>query len=233
MRIAILETGYPPEHLIAEHGTYPDMLQRWLGPEFEYAVFDVQKGAFPADVAAHDAVAVMGSPSGVYEPDVWIAQLLDWLAAARGRTRMMGICFGHQALAQAWGGEVRKAPGGWGLGLHRYDVRTDEPWMDAEVTEIAIPVSHQDQVLVAPPEARVVAASAFTPHAVLAYGDHAISFQCHPEFTPAYAAALVERRRGQVPDAALDTAAASLEAPSDNARLAEWTRSFLRGASRT
>jgi GMP synthase-like glutamine amidotransferase len=229
LRIAILETGYPPEHLIAEHGSYPDMLQRWLGPEFDYAVFDVQKGDYPADVTDYDAVAVMGSPAGVYEADAWIARLLEWLAAARGRTRMMGICFGHQALAQAWGGEVRKAPAGWGLGLHRYDVRSKEPWMGAQVSEIAIPVSHQDQVLVAPPEARVVAASAFTPHAVLAYGDHAISFQCHPEFTRAYAAALVERRRGQVDDPALAAAAASLEAPSDNARLAAWTRAFLRG----
>jgi GMP synthase-like glutamine amidotransferase len=229
LRIAILETGYPPEHLIAEHGTYPDMLRRWLGPQFDYAVFDVQQGAYPDDLAAFDAVAVMGSPAGVYEPDAWIGELLEWLRAARGRTRTMGICFGHQAIAQAWGGEVRKAPAGWGLGLHRYEVRSAEPWMGAPVSEIAVPVSHQDQVLIAPAEARVVAASAFTPHAVLAYGDHAISFQCHPEFTPAYAAALVERRRGQVEDAQLDAAGATLADPGDGERLAEWTRRFLRG----
>lgn len=230
MRIAILETGYPPEHLIPDHGTYPDMLQRWLGPEFQYAVFDVQKGAPPPDPAAYDAVVVMGSPSGVYDGDPWIARLLEWLRQARGQTRMMGVCFGHQALAQAWGGEVRKAPAGWGLGLHRYAVREPAPWMDEAVTEIAIPVSHQDQVIAAPPDATVLAGSAFTPHAVLAYGDHALSFQCHPEFTRAYAEALVERRRGQVPDEDLSRARASLSQPSDSARVGEWARRCLRGA---
>lgn len=229
MRIAILETGYPPEHLIAEHGTYPDMLRRWLGADFTYEVFDVQQGPPPPDPGRFDAVAVMGSPSGVYDPDPWIARLLDWIADARGRTKLMGVCFGHQAIAQALGGEVRKAEVGWGLGLHAYQLVAREPWMDVGPEVVAIPASHQDQVLVAPPSARVVARSAFTPHAVLAYGDDALSFQCHPEFTTAYARALVERRRGQVEDAALDAANASLEAGNDNSRLADWARRFLRG----
>ncbi len=228
MRIAALETGYPPQHLVAEHGTYPDMLARFLGPEFEVEVFDVQKSPPPAP-DAYPAFAVMGSPSGVYDGDPWIARLLEWIGQARGRTRLLGVCFGHQAIAQALGGEVRKAPAGWGLGLHRYDVVSREPWMEPAPDQIAIPVSHQDQVVTAPPSARVVARSAFTPHAVLAYGDDALSFQCHPEFTTAYAQALAERRRGQIPDRVVESAKASLEAPSDNPVTADWVRRFLRG----
>jgi GMP synthase-like glutamine amidotransferase len=100
--------------------------------------------------------------------------------------------------------------------------------MGARVDTLAIPVSHQDQVVTAPPEARVVARSAFTPNAVLAYGDDALSFQCHPEFTVPYAQALVERRRGQVPDDQLDAARDSLAAPNDAPLAAEWVRAFLR-----
>lgn len=231
MRIAILETGYPPSPLVDAHGTYPDMLRRWLGPDFDYEVIDVVRGPPPPDAAAYDAVAVMGSPAAVYETDPWIGRLLHWLRDQRGRAPMLGVCFGHQALAQAWGGEVRKSDAGWGLGLHSYDVVSREPWMAEPVERIAIPVSHQDQVLTRPPSARVVARSNFTPHAVLAYGDEALSFQCHPEFTVSYAQALVERRRGQVADEHLDSARSGLEADNDNPVAAAWVRRFLAGSA--
>ena len=228
MRIGILETGYPPEHLAGEHGSYPDMLRRFVGEAAaSYATYDVQKGALPSSPDAYDAVLVTGSPAGVYEPHAWIPPLMDFLRQAKGRTALVGVCFGHQVMAQAFGGEVKKSEKGWGLGLHRYDVVSREPWMD-KVEQVAAPVSHQDQVVVRPPSARVVAASAFTPHAILAYGDQpAISFQCHPEFTVEYARALAERRRGQVADAQIEAAKASLDQPADNPQIAEWVRRFL------
>ncbi len=230
MRIGILETGYPPQHLIGEHGTYPDMLRRFLGSGYRYETFDVQKGEAPSEAGEFDAVLVTGSPAGVYDPLPWIPELLDWLREARGRTKLVGVCFGHQAMAQAFGGEVRKSEKGWGLGLHEYAVASHEPWMNgAGVRTIAAPVSHQDQVVERPAGARVVAGSEFTPHAVLAYEDQpAISFQCHPEFTVDYARALAERRRGQVADEQIDRAVESLRAPNANDLLAEWVRAFLR-----
>jgi GMP synthase-like glutamine amidotransferase len=228
VRIGILETGYPPEHLIKEHGTYADMLKRFVGEEgVEYEVFDVQKGEPPANPEAFDALLITGSPSGVYDGDPWIGRLMDYLRETKGKTALAGVCFGHQVMAQAFGGEVRKSDKGWGLGLHRYTVQNPEPWMD-RVREIKAPVSHQDQVVVRPPNARVVAGSPFTPNAVLAYTDQrAISFQCHPEFTVEYAKALAERRRGQIPDAQVDQAKESLDGPNDDPKIADWVRRFL------
>ena len=233
MRTGILETGSPPPHIVGDHGSYPDMLRRYLGEDAaRYEVFDVQAGSPPADPSEYDALFVMGSPAGVYDPLPWIPPLMDYLRFAKGKTALVGVCFGHQVMAQAFGGEVRKSEKGWGLGLHSYDVHGSEPWM-GDARRIAIPVSHQDQVVERPPAARVLASSAFTPNAVLAYADQpAISFQCHPEFTVDYAKALVERRRGQVPDEALDRARDSLDAPNDNGRIAAWLKAFLSGSRR-
>jgi GMP synthase-like glutamine amidotransferase len=231
VRIGILETGYPPAHLADAHGSYPDMFRRFIGEDAAaWQVFDVQKGQYPSAAEAWDAVMVTGSPAGVYDPYPWIGELIGWLQAAKGRTALVGVCFGHQVMAAAFGGQVRKSEKGWGLGLHTYRVIEPQPWMDP-VREITAPVSHQDQVVALPPTARVVAASDFTPHAVLAYADQpAISFQCHPEFTRDYAIALAERRRGQVPDDQIEAAKASLEGPNDDPRIADWVRRFLRRA---
>lgn len=230
MKLAILETGAPPPALKPRFGDYPAMLRDLLGPRFGYRTFDVQAGELPERPSEFAGVLVTGSPAGVYEDHAWIPPLLDWLRQARGRTRLVGVCFGHQALAQALGGRVEKSPRGWGVGLHRYEVVAPEPWMTPPARAFAIPVSHQDQVIAAPPDARVVAASAFTPHAALAYGTDAISFQGHPEFAPAYAAALAEGRRGtRLTDAEVDAAVASLEGPDDRARVGGWIARFLEG----
>jgi GMP synthase-like glutamine amidotransferase len=223
MKLAILETGRPPGQLAEEFGDYPAMFEELLGPGFNLQVFDVRAGEFP-DPNAHDAVLITGSPAGVYEPHPWIEPLLEFIRSARD-SRMVGVCFGHQAMAQALGGRVEKSDKGWGAGLHRYDVVHPEPWMDG-ATSIADPASHQDQVVVQPPNTEVTVASYFTPFAGLAWTDRpAISFQFHPEFSPAFAKALIEKRYDIVPDP--DTAIASLDAPNDNARVAGWIRRFL------
>ncbi len=223
MKLAILETGRPPGNLAEQFGDYPMMVQKMLGFGFETESHDVQAGELP-DPGDHDAVLITGSPAGVYEPLPWIPGLLDFIRAAKG-SRMVGICFGHQAMAEALGGRVEKSNRGWGAGLHRYEIARREPWMDGE-TSVAAPASHQDQVVVQPPGTEVFLQSKFTPFAGLAWtGRPAISFQFHPEFSPAFAKALIEKRYDIVPDP--DEKIASLDAPNDNARVAGWIRRFL------
>ena len=223
MKLTIIETGRPPGQISEQFGDYPSMFRSMLGNGFEFESFDVQAGKLP-DAGAHHACLLTGSPAGVYDPLPWIPGLMDFIRAAKD-SKMVGICFGHQAMAEALGGRVEKSDKGWGAGLHRYNVVRPEPWMDGAST-IAAPASHQDQVVVQPPNTEIVARSVFTPLAALAWTDRpAISFQFHPEFSPAFAKALIEKRYDIVPDP--DAAIASLDAPNDNARVAGWIKRFL------
>lgn len=225
MKLAILETGRPPGDLAQRFGDYPSMMVRMLGPGFETETLDVADGQLPSDPSAHDAYLITGSPAGVYDPLPWIAPLGEFIRSAKD-SKMVGICFGHQVMAEALGGHVEKSEKGWGVGLHRYAIRPAVPWMDG-AREIAVPVSHQDQVVVQPPATEVVASSDFTPYAALAWADRpAISFQFHPEFAPDYAKALIAERYDIVPDP--DDAIASLDGPNDSARVADWIRRFLK-----
>jgi len=225
-RIAILKTGAPPPTLAARHGDYPAMLRDLLGDGFVFETFDVQAGEWP-DAGAFDAAIITGSAAGVYETDDWIADLLDWIRAAKGQTRLVGVCFGHQAMAQALGGRVEKSERGWGVGLHRYQVVSAEPWMSPVATAVAIPASHQYQVVEKPAEARVLLRSDFTPFAGLAWGEDAISFQAHPEFTPAFAAELTAGRHDRIDPALVERAVDSLKAPDDRAMVGGWIKAFI------
>lgn len=233
MKLAILETGQPPAEVIDRFGDYPSMFRTLFSEgAYDYETFDVAAGRYPGQITDYPAYVITGSSAGVYYPLPWIAPLMDFLREAKGQAAMVGVCFGHQVMAEAFGGKVIKSPKGWGVGLHSYAVREGRPWMDA-AAQIAVPASHQDQVVELPPGARVVAASDFTPFGMLAYDEaRAISIQLHPEFKPDYAKALIETRRGtRYTDEEADAAIASYDAPDDRARLGGWIQDFLTRAA--
>ena len=224
MKIGILETGAPPAPLASRFGAYPAMMAEMLGAEFESVAYDVAS-ALP-DPGAHPAWLITGSPAGVYEDHAWIPPLETFLRAAKGKAKLVGICFGHQIMAQAFGGRVEKSERGWGIGLQSHDVAERAPWMD-DVPSFAIPVSHQDQIVEQPPASRVLASNVHSPFGLVAYDDgSSISFQGHPEWEPAFARALIEIRRDRLPQP--EAAIASLDRPNDRARVSEWIRRFLR-----
>ncbi len=229
MKVGILETGAPPGDLAAAFGDYGAMFEHLLGETaFEWVHFNVQAGELPTAPNACEGYLITGSACGVYDPEPWIGRTEQFVTSAKGRAAMVGVCFGHQLLAQAFGGKVVKSPKGWGVGLHRYEVIERRSWMD-EAPSISAAASHQDQVVEAPPNTTVLAASQFTPLGMLAYDDQpALSIQLHPEFEPAYAKALIELRRGgRYGHAQADAAIASLDEPDDRDRLGRWIGRFL------
>jgi GMP synthase-like glutamine amidotransferase len=131
---------------------------------------------------------------------------------------MVGVCFGHQLIAQAMGGVVRKSDQGWGIGRHVYQVAEGNGIIADR--QLAIACSHQDQVIAPPAEARTILASSFTPHAGLSYANGAtFSVQPHPEFDTDFAHALCEIHQEHAPAHVVAEARASLAPPLDRAKL--------------
>ena len=238
MKLTIIETGLVPEAIRADFDDYPTMFRQLISPadpDMEFGTVSVIRGEALPDPATLDAILITGSPAGVYDSDPWIAPLMDFIRrAADARVPQVGICFGHQIMAEALGGKVVKSEKGWGIGRHTYEMCACPDWMGGDCpARISIPVSHQDQVVALPPGASVIAASEFTPFAGIDYGAlPAMSFQCHPEFDAAYSAALYEIRKGRpLSEPAVAAAIQSLDAPLDNQTLGRWIAGFFRQSS--
>lgn len=225
-KIAILQTGRAPEPLRACHPDYDAMCRALIGrTEGEADTFAVLDGQFPAGLDAYDAFVITGSAHGVYEGHPWIEPLMGLIrtAVADGK-KLVGICFGHQIIAQALGGIVEKSDKGLGAGRMFYDYVNEA----GETRRIGLNAWHQDQVVTVPEGARVIASSDFCPVAALEYGECAISFQAHPEFSDAYVADLIRERRGtSLAEDAADRALASIKGMPDAALIADRLRRFI------
>lgn len=116
MTIGILLCGDIPATLQADFGPYSGMIRRLLGSR-SATVFNVQNGQLPRSISDCEAYVITGSAAGVYDGQRWINDLMTFLRSARrGDSKLIGICFGHQAMAKAFGGSVIKSPKGWGIG---------------------------------------------------------------------------------------------------------------------
>ena len=231
MHIGILQADQVDPELRSRFGDYPAMFVNTIGegmdhmPTFEF--FDVRRDRYPRRIDDCDGYLITGSRASVYDDEPWIARLIgfvDELHNAGAST--VGICFGHQLVAQALGGTVGRAPAGWGVGVHSWTVVRHEPWMRPAKREFRLLASHQDQIETLPPGARLLASSTFCPHAAFAIGDHMLALQGHPEFTKAYAEFLMHKRRAAL-GAAFEPGMRSLDQPIDAGAIACWIAQFL------
>ena len=222
MEIGILQTGHAPDSLVGDTGDYDAIFAKMLGGHgLTFRNFAVVDGQFPGGADAAEGWLITGSRFGAYEQHPWITPLEDLIRDIHAHgLPLIGVCFGHQIIAQALGGKVEKFAGGWAVGRTAY--------RQGDQT-LALNAWHQDQVTDRPEGARVLAGNGFCENAILAYGDTIWTIQPHPEFESSFIDGLIRTRgRGVVPDRILDTAAGELGKPNNNADIAAFMVDFFK-----
>jgi GMP synthase-like glutamine amidotransferase len=229
--IGLFEAGTYDPDFISAHGAPGDWFQRFLGrvsnDSLAYRVYRPYDDDIPATIDECDGYLITGSASSVMDRAPWMLALGDFCIQAMQSKPVVGICFGHQLLCQALGGEVRAADVGWGVGVHEYAVTGAADWMDPPLDNVALLTSHMDQVSSLPPGAVVLAESEFCPHAILQLGPNAITIQAHPEATRGCFGSVYEMRRDRYAPGQADEALASLGQSTDDDQVGRWLVKFF------
>jgi len=233
MKIGILQCDAVREAYQSRFGDYPQMIQSLfahVAPHLEFSVFSVQAFEYPQNLNDCDAYITTGSRLSVYDDLPWIERMTDFVGELdHAKKKYVGICFGHQLMVKALGGEVRKSDKGWGIGVTVNQVIQQQPWMEPNKPALNLIASHQDQVIALPTDVKidVLAGSEFCPYYMLAYGNHFLSVQGHPEFSREYSAALIDFRSNIIPEDRVEQGKASLSTALDDQLFACWMVSFF------
>ena len=231
MHIGILRTDSVRLEWVPTYGEYPDMFERLLLAEDDaltFTTWNVEAGELPESIEAADGFLITGSKSSVYDDKDWIRALEGFVRECHAaRRKVIGICFGHQLVAQALGGSVGKSDKGWGVGVNCYNV--DQAAFDlADSDQFCLLASHQDQVMAMPPGARQIASNEHCEVAGMTLGEHILTFQGHPEFIPDYSREIMNLRHDMIGAERVAQGMASFETREhEGDRVARWMLAFL------
>ncbi|GAA6140967.1 type 1 glutamine amidotransferase [Hydrogenophaga sp. 5NK40-0174] len=234
MLIGILECGQTSPDWIEEHGEmaapFPPFL-RTADASLDFTVYKAHRHELPAHPEGCDAWLITGSPSSVHERLPWQPALSDFLRAAALCRPVIGICFGHQLMHDALGGEVQRSDKGWGIGVQDYPLDVTPDWAPDDLPDdntFRLIALHQDQVTTGAPGTKVLAGNGFCPFGITTIGDNVLTIQAHPEMTTRLARDIYESQRAEQGKEATDAAVQSLQTRIDSLPAAHWVLAFLR-----
>lgn len=209
-QIVLIKTGGTIPDMKDEFGDFEDWFSAGLGVAPLKKV-DVYKHQPLPDLDELSGVVITGSASMVSAKEDWSEQTAEWLkSAVEAGIPVLGICYGHQLLAHALGGEVGVNPNGRQIGTvnaHMSQDAADDPLLGDLPTDYPVQTSHSESVLKLPPNAKSLASSERDHNFVIRFADKAWGVQYHPEFSAPVMREYLTRRadaireEGQDPEA--------------------------------
>ncbi|WP_324125631.1 glutamine amidotransferase [Marinobacter sp. F4218] len=186
-RVVILKTGTTYPAIRETSGDFEDWFVRGLSDELELTVINVEQGDAPGNVEDWDGIVITGSPAMVSDRAEWSETTAQWLTGAVDKkVPVLGVCYGHQLLAHALGGEVGYHPEGRETGTWSIELLPDadsDPLFADLPASFKVQLTHKQSVLGLPPGAVLLGRSRFEPHQAFRVGECAWGVQFHPEFT--------------------------------------------------
>lgn len=231
MIIGIIETDEVDEGVKNIYGSYAGMFKRILSQvdnSIIYKNYQAYTCYLPEMTNECDAYLITGSKFSVNESDEWISELKVFIRQLnKNKKKLIGICFGHQIIAEALGGKVNKSEKGWGIGLMESKVLHKMSWMKPQQSTFNLLVSHQDQVINLPEEAVLIATNEFCINSGFMIEDHILTFQGHPEYVPEYLTYMMNKREIIIGEERVNIAKHSLVKEADAGMIAGWIVAFV------
>ena len=196
-------TGHAPGLIRGEHADFDAWFAAHSPSDLLFRTTDLTEGQKLPAPDSSEGWIITGSPLSVYDDIHWLADVQAGIAAAvQAGQPILGVCFGHQLLAQALGGQVTKNPAGWELG--EIDVSLTEAGKSDQMMagcpgNFSAYSSHGDAVVALPPMATLLAKNSKGVQS-FKVGVSAYGVQFHPEFSVDIARAYTTYRRDQVSD---------------------------------
>ncbi len=231
MKIGLLVFDHVSPELVGLAGDYDTMFRRLLAghTDVELLAYDVINGQIPSSPTECDGWLTTGSRHSVNDDFDWIHETEDFTRkTATVGIPFVGICFGHQLLAKAFGGTVARSARGWGVGVKTVHLAQGLSFIPADVESFRIVNSHRDQIQELPRDAVTVGWNDHCPVSAMTVGPSILGIQGHPEMEVAYAQSLIESRRGtSIPEQIADAAFASFSMKPDTTLIVDFIVDFL------
>lgn len=197
--LLIVQMGSPPDDLLRQFGEQADWFRAALGDTAQHiSVAHPDLGEALPDVSEFSAAVITGSWAMVTDRVDWSERTGRWVKGLIEADKpLLGVCYGHQLMADVMGGVVDYHPDGRELGTLPITLSArgrDDSWTGDLPPVFSAHLTHAQTVLAPPPGAQLLGSSAHDPHQILSYGPNTLSVQFHPEFSEALLNACVAKR---------------------------------------